>query len=196
MRGGQAAALVALACVLGVVGGTAGVAHAAEAATPGEEYDALFLRSLRQPSDVALAYRVAGLAVARGDYEAAIGVYERVLYYNPRLANVRLELGRLYYRLGAYESARSYFSSVANAGDLAPGERESVAAYLIEIERRLSTNQWSVYAQAGVRYQSNATYGAVEPHRRRRRCRRPAAAELPVEGGWQCLRPRLHPSCV
>lgn len=159
MRGLRMAALLAVACAFGGAF-SAGAARATEAtAVAGEDYDALFLRSLRQPADVALAYRVAGLAVARGDYEAAIGVYERVLYYNPRLTNVRLELGRLYYRLGAYESARSYFASVAGASDLAPGERDSVAAYLTEIERRLSTHQWSVYAQAGVRYQSNATYG-------------------------------------
>src|SRR4051794_34603931 len=44
-----------------------------------------------------------------GDYEAAIGALERLLFYNPDLARVRYELGSLYYRLGSYEMAARYF---------------------------------------------------------------------------------------
>lgn len=138
---------------------TVGVCAQAAEGEAGESYGAAFQQALRQPGDVALAYRVAAQAVARGDYEAAIGLYERVLFYNPKLPRVKLELGRLYYRLGSYETARSYFSQVSGSAELSPSDKENVAAYLTEIERRLSTNQWSVYAQAGVRYQSNASYG-------------------------------------
>lgn len=123
------------------------------------EFNALFHQSMKRPGDVELAFRLARRAIEVGDYEAAIGVYERILFYNPTLVRVKLELARLYYRLGAYESARAYFQPIAQAPALSQAERDNVAAYLVEIDRRLETNQWSVYAQVGVRYQSNANYG-------------------------------------
>ncbi|MGR7997242.1 tetratricopeptide repeat protein [Xanthobacter sp. ZOL 2024] len=153
-RAGGMGAL-ALGCALG-----AG-AHAqpATADGAGEDAQALYQRSMRNPGDVRLAYAAAEQAVARGDYEAAIGIYERVVDFDPQLVQVRLQLARLYYRLGSYETARSYFAPLAASGQLSASERENVAAYLTEIERRLAPNQWSLYAQAGVRYQSNASYG-------------------------------------
>lgn len=153
----------ASACVAVLVAGLAGFASGAAAdpagGAAGGEYDALYARAVQHPGDVSLVYKVAEMAIARGDYEAAIGLYERVLDFNPQLVQVRLQLGRLYYRLGSYESARSYLAPLAQSGQLSAVERENVAAYLTEIERRLSPNQWSLYAQAGVRYQSNASYG-------------------------------------
>jgi len=156
-RGRYGAALAVLLMAGGALLGPVPAAQAQEAA--GESFEALYQSSMRRPADVNLAYQVAAQAVARGDYEAAIGLYERVLFYNPNLSKVKLELGRLYYRLGSYETARSYFTQAAAAADLSAADKANVAAYLTEIERRLSTNQWSVYAQVGVRYQSNASYG-------------------------------------
>lgn len=123
------------------------------------EFNTLFQQSLKRPSDVELAFRLARRAIEVGDYEAAIGVYERILFYNPNLVRVKLELARLYYRLGAYESARAYFEPIAEAPVLTSAERDNIAAYLVEISRRLDPNQITVYAQVGVRYQSNANYG-------------------------------------
>lgn len=151
------AATVLAAGLLGFAPGAAAEPTGGDAASG--EYDALYARAVQRPGDVSLVYKVAEMAIARGDYEAAIGLYERVLDFNPQLVQVRLQLGRLYYRLGSYESARSYLAPLAQSGQLSAVERENVAAYLTEIERRLSPNQWSLYAQAGVRYQSNASYG-------------------------------------
>lgn len=123
------------------------------------EFNALFRETLKRPADVPLAFKLARRAVELGDYEAAIGVYERILFYDPHLVRVRLELGRLYYKLGSYETARSYFDAVKNSPALSDAERRNAEGYLTEIARRLETNQFSVYAQAGVRYQTNASYG-------------------------------------
>ncbi|MFS8038228.1 tetratricopeptide repeat protein [Xanthobacter sp. AM11] len=139
--------------------GTAAAQQLTAVADADPQFNALFHQSMQRPADVDLAFRLAQRAVAVGDYEAAIGVYERILFYNPQLVRVKLELGRLYYRLGAYESARAYFTPISQSPALSEAERQNIAAYLVEIDRRLSTNQWSVYAQAGLRYQSNANYG-------------------------------------
>lgn len=156
-RGTRAALLAGVFALSGACGAMA--AQTTAVADNDPEFNVLFHQSMQRPADVDLAFRLARRAIEVGDYEAAIGVYERILFYDPRLVRVKLELGRLYYRLGAYESARAYFQPIADSATLTPAERENIAAYLVEIDRRLSTNQWSFYGQVGVRYQSNANYG-------------------------------------
>jgi len=156
----KGARAVAFAALLAGCASSAAFAQQKTAAADADlEFNTLFHQSMQRPADVELAFRLARRAVEVGDYEAAIGVYERILFYNPRLVRVKLELGRLYYRLGAYESARSYFQPIAQSTELSASELDNVAAYLVEIDRRLQTSQWSFYGQAGVRYQSNANYG-------------------------------------
>ena len=38
-----------------------------------------------------------------------VAALERMLLFNPNLARVDLELGALYFRMGSFEMARSYF---------------------------------------------------------------------------------------
>ena len=56
------------------------------------EYDAMFAQVLREPANLDLSFRFAEVATATGDYEAAIGALERMLFYNPALPRARLEL--------------------------------------------------------------------------------------------------------
>jgi hypothetical protein len=124
-------------------------------------YDALFAAVLRDPSNLDLSFRFAEAATRRGDYEAAIGALERIVFYNPDLPRVKLELGVLYFRLGSYEMARSYFQGAVSGGD-APVEVQSrVAGFLSEIDRRTNVQQLSVYAQVGYRHQTNANAGPM-----------------------------------
>lgn len=60
------------------------------------DYDRLFEEMMKQPGDLDLMFAFAGAAAARGDYNAAIGTYERMLLLAPDLPRVRLELGALY----------------------------------------------------------------------------------------------------
>jgi hypothetical protein len=54
--------------------------------------------------------------------------------------------------------ARSYFQGALAAG--APPEVTArVQPFLVEIDRRLSTTQWSAFGQIGTRYQTNANAG-------------------------------------
>ena len=123
------------------------------------EADVLFKRILVKPDDLATAFRYAEIETALGDFESAIGALERMLFYNRDLPRVRLELGVLYFRLGSYGTARTYFDG-AVAGANTPEEvRARVATFIAEIERRTKVNQSAFFLQAGLRHQSNANAG-------------------------------------
>jgi hypothetical protein len=123
------------------------------------EADALFKRMLVKPNDLDAAFRYSEIETKLGDYEAAIGALERMLFYNPNLPRVKLELGLLYFRLHSYEMARSYFNAAIAAPDTPQDVRDQVTKFLIAIDRGVSDNQFSVFAQIGMRHQSNANAG-------------------------------------
>jgi hypothetical protein len=123
------------------------------------EYEALFRQILANPADLDANFRFAEIATRIGDLEAAIGALERIIFYNPNLPRVRLELGILYFRLGSYAMARQYFETAIAGPDVPQEVTFRVQAFLTEIERRTSTTQWSFYGQAGFRYQTNASAG-------------------------------------
>ncbi len=120
------------------------------------EFESLFAQSIRRPDDLELAFRFAEAASAIGDYEAAIGALERILFYNSGLGRVRLELGVLYFRLGSFAQSRSYFESVLAEPQTPPEVRARVESFLTELNRRDRTNATAGYLQIGVRHQSNA----------------------------------------
>lgn len=119
----------------------------------------LFASVLKDPANVDISFRYAETATRMGDYEAAIGALERILFYNPNLPRVRLELGLLYFRLGSYEMSRSYFESAISGADTPVEVRNRVAGFLSEIERRMQTTQLSFFGQMGLRHQTNANAG-------------------------------------
>ncbi|HEY5504159.1 MAG TPA: tetratricopeptide repeat protein, partial [Sedimentisphaerales bacterium] len=123
------------------------------------DYEALFQQMYKAPSNLDVSFKFAEQAVARGDYEAAIGALERMLFFNPNLPRVKLELGVLYFKLGSFELARSYFQDAVKGADVPDEIRAQVRAYLAEIDRRLSRYEYGVFLQAGMRYQTNANVG-------------------------------------
>jgi hypothetical protein len=123
------------------------------------EADALFKRMLVKPNDLDAAFRFSEIETKLGDYEAAIGALERMLFYNPNLPRVKLELGLLYYRLHSYEMARSYFNAAIASPDTPQDVRDEVAKFLSAIDRGVSDNQFAIFAQVGIRHQSNANAG-------------------------------------
>lgn len=119
-------------------------------------YNALFKRVFDDPTNVELTFRFAEEAIKIGDYEAAIGALERILFYNPKLARVKLQLGTLYFKLGAYKMAVSYFEQARAAGGTVGAEAER---FIAEMDSRETPHRWSLFAQTGVRYQTNASAG-------------------------------------
>eukprot|EP01032_Pedospumella_encystans_P000934 gene934-1080_t len=82
-----------------------------------------------------------------------------MLIYAPGLPRLQLELGVLYYRLGAYETARQYFDGAKAAGDVPPEVSAKVDQYLAAIDQRGAPSQLSGMVRTGLRYQSNANAG-------------------------------------
>ncbi|HEX3989739.1 MAG TPA: hypothetical protein VHX39_01070 [Acetobacteraceae bacterium] len=122
--------------------------------------DPLFQGLLAQPAsfDNTLKYGVS--ATQAGDIESAIGTFEQLLFYNPTLSRVRFELGVLYYRLGSYDMARGYFQSALEMKDISADMRQKADEFLAVIDKKLQPDQFSGFAQAGLRYQTNASAGA------------------------------------
>jgi hypothetical protein len=102
--------------------------------------DLLFKRQLLKPDDLDAAFRYAELETELGDYEAAIGGLERILYYNPDLPGVRLQLGVLYFHLRSYEMARNCFDAVLNAPDVPPDIRTEVQTYVAAVDKAVAIN--------------------------------------------------------
>lgn len=122
------------------------------------QQQALFQQMMRQPANHDITFEYARVATARGDYEAAIGALERLLYYNPRLTQVKYELGSLYFRLGSYAMAKRYFKEALASPDLDAGTRARIEAYLPDADKQLQNSRLSGFVQTGIRSQSNANY--------------------------------------
>lgn len=133
-------------------------APAATDAELGARQDALFERMRAEPANLELMFDYAMVSIQLEDFEPAISTLERMLIFNPDLPRVRLELGALYYRLGAYDVADSYFAEVL-AGDPPPNVRERIAAFRRSIAAREEERPFSGYVSAGIVYSTNANLG-------------------------------------
>jgi hypothetical protein len=122
------------------------------------DQDRLFQQMVRSPANHEVTFAFAKVATARGDYEAAIGALERLLFYNPKLTRVKYELGALYFRLGSYEMAQRYFKEALANPDIDPITKERVETYLPDTEKQLQPSRFSGFAQTGIRSQSNASF--------------------------------------
>lgn len=122
------------------------------------EQQRLFEQMLRQPTNHDLTFEFVRVATVRGDYEAAIGALERLMFYNPKLTRVKYELGALYFRLGSYEMAKRYFREALASPDLDPVTRVRIETYLPDAEKQTQASRLSGFVQTGIRSQSNASF--------------------------------------
>ena len=119
----------------------------------------LFQRMLEKPDDLDAAFDYATLSIKVGDLEAAIATLERMLIFAPGLPRLQLELGLLYFRLNAHETARAYFEAAVAGPDVPEEVREKVETYLNRIDEATKTTRTSGQMRAGIRYQTNANRG-------------------------------------
>lgn len=119
----------------------------------------LFQALLARPSDLNNALQYAAGAAAGGDIESAISTYEQLLFYNPKLSQTRFQLGVLYYELGSYDMARGYLETALQMPDVTPDLQQKIADLLDLVDKKLQVDQFSGYAQTGLRWQSNASQG-------------------------------------
>ncbi len=147
--------LLAIALLVGV----SASALAVEAgATRTELRDRLFHDTLKHPTDVALALAYVKACVALHDYEAAIGTLERVLFYAPDDANVKAQLGFLYYQLHSSQIARQYFDAALTGPALDDAARAKIAGASPAVDTANAGSHLYGSLQAGARYQSNAAF--------------------------------------
>ncbi len=144
--------------VIGLLGSSAPSAQelsATERAQLQAQKEALFQKSLRDPANLDTAFAYADVSAKLGDNEAAVSALERMLLFNPNLPRVQLELGALYFRMGSYDSARTYFERAAAANP--PDDvKERIRTYLAEIAWRNAPHRFSAFVFSGAQYQSDA----------------------------------------
>ena len=75
-------------------------------------YDKAFETMFQDPGNLEKTFSFAGLAIKAGDFEGAISSLERMLILDPNLPRVRYELGVLYFKLGSYDVAATYFEEL------------------------------------------------------------------------------------
>ena len=138
-----------------------GVAPPAVAQQPDVQrsIDEGFRRVLQNPGDLGLNRAYAKQLIDAGEYEKAVAALERILITDPSQTAVRIELGALYFRLGSYEAARSYFQRALTDPSLSPELRAQVERFLTDITERLSPHQFTGFASVGARWQDNANSG-------------------------------------
>jgi tetratricopeptide (TPR) repeat protein len=122
--------------------------------------DPLFAGVLAHPGNLGNTIQYAAASANRGDIESAISAYEQLRFYNPRLAATRFQLGVLYYQLGSYDQARGYLQTALQMPDVTPELRQNIEDLLELVDKKLRPDQFSGFAQTGLRYQSNASLGA------------------------------------
>jgi tetratricopeptide (TPR) repeat protein len=124
---------------------------------------ALFAAMLRDPGNLDVAFEYAAVSVQLGDLEGAISTLERMLIFSPGLPRLQFELGVLYYRLGAYQTAETYLQTVA-ANPSVPAEVQAqVADYLDAIAAGGQGQALTAMLTTGIRWQSNANAGPSDP---------------------------------
>ncbi len=125
--------------------------------------DELFDATLRDPADLSLTLRYAEAATRLGDFEAAITALERILFFNPSLAQARLELGVLYFRLGSHGIARGYLEEAKRDESLPPDLRARIDEYLARIVALEQRHRLTGQVFGGLQHQSNANLGPNSP---------------------------------
>lgn len=147
-----------LATALAVAVAAGGSAERARAQVASVEQERLLPRMARAPTDYDVAFEYYRASLEARDYEAAIGVLDRMLFYNPDLTRAKYELGALYYRLGSYGMASQYFRMALADPNADPATQAGAEALLPNAEKQLEQSRWSGFFQAGFRVQSNASF--------------------------------------
>jgi hypothetical protein len=98
-------------------------------------YEKAFQETLGKPSDPAALAKFAELAVGVGDIEGAISALERLLLIDSDQPEVKLELGVLYYRLGATEPARAYLEAARTSPSSSSETKARAETFLATVKR-------------------------------------------------------------
>ena len=125
-----------------------------ELAAANQRKDETFKKLFKDPTNLSLLFEYANLSILVGDLEGAIGVFEQMLIYDSELPRIRLELGVLYFRLGAYALANNYLESVKESNP--PPEVEAkVDEFLAAIVSAEQPFKWRQNISIGWKHTTN-----------------------------------------
>lgn len=143
--------------VVGLVGSLAAPLAFADIDRPALEQkkDQLFQQMLANPANLDVAFAYADVSAQLGDNEAAVSALEQMLLFNPNLPRVDLELGALYFRMGSFEVAQSYFQKAA-AAHPPPDVQKRIDEYMALIAQQTASTHLTGYLFFGAQYQSDA----------------------------------------
>jgi tetratricopeptide (TPR) repeat protein len=119
-----------------------------------------FRAVLQNPADMGINAAYAERLIDAGEYEKAIASLERILITDPSQAQIRVEIGALYFRLGSYETARTYFQRALADPNLPAELKPKCEQFLADIKERLSPSQFTGFGSVGARWDSNANTGS------------------------------------
>jgi hypothetical protein len=123
-----------------------------------QQKEEVFKQLFKDPTNLSLLFKYANLSIMVGDLEAAIGVFEQMLIYDSELPRIRLELGVLYFRLGAFALANNYLKSVKEYDP--PSEVEArVDQFLEAIVSAEEPFQWQQTLSIGFKRTTNGNSG-------------------------------------
>jgi len=119
-------------------------------------YDKAFSAMMADLANPELSFQFAKLAVEVGDLRGAIAALERILLINPGLANIQLELGVLYLRVGNAELAQDYLRKAIRAPGIPDAVRTRAERFLLLAEAGVTRHLFTGTLYLGGRYDSNA----------------------------------------
>jgi len=123
-----------------------------------QKKDETFKKLFKDPTNLSLLFEYANLSILVGDLEGAIGVFEQMLIYDSELPRIRLELGVLYFRLGAFALADYYLKSVKEF-DPPPEVEAKVDEFLEAIVSAENPFQWQQNISIGFKRTTNGNSG-------------------------------------
>ncbi len=151
-------ALAGMVVALSQVAAPVSAQTAAEVSSDAElqkAYDEAFTAMMSDPQNLDKTFLFAELAARKGDLEGAISALERMLFVNPDLPRVKLELGVLYFRLGSFETARAYLQGALESSPPEP-VRQRAQGFIDQIDRQGSVHRFTGSVYGGIRAQTNA----------------------------------------
>jgi len=120
------------------------------------EYDKAFSAMTADLANPELSFQFVKIAIEVGDLRGAIAALERILLINPGLANIQLELGVLYLRVGNAELAQDYLRKAIRAPGIPDAVRSRAERFLLLAESGVRRHLFTGTLYLGGRYDSNA----------------------------------------
>ena len=120
------------------------------------QYDKAFAAMMADLTNPELSFQFVKVAIEVGDLRGAIAALERILLINPGLANIQLELGVLYLRVGNPELAQDYLRKAIRAPGIPDAIRSRAERFLLIAEGGVTRHLFTGTLYLGGRYDSDA----------------------------------------